>query len=777
MGYQINRVRCVTATTGTGSSVVVGAAYTDDFFTPVEAGAVDGVRYSYIIQQGTDVEIQQDQVWTASGTTIARGTPVYSRISGVAGTTKLTLSGSAVITFGASAADLMFLQTHGADIASASTVNLDTSTGATVNITGTSAITAITLSDGQMRFVRFTGALTLTASSSLVLPSGANITTAANDFAQFIAIGSNVYCVNYFRASWKVASAFNANTVTTAAQPNITSVGTLTSLTTSGQITSTLATGTAPFVVTSTTQVANLSVATAGSATTAGTVTTAAQPNITSVGTLTSLSTSGQITSTLASGTAPFVVTSTTQVANLNVATAGVAGTVTTAAQPNITSVGTLATLTVTAAIAGSVTGSAATVTTAAQPNITSVGTLTSLTTSGQITSTLATGTAPFVVTSTTQVANLSVATAGSATTAGTVTTAAQPNITSVGTLSGLTVSAAIAGSVTGTSATVTTAAQPNITSVGTLTGLTVSGTITATNTATQILAPSGVTTSNWNTSFQGTTVSGLMYGADTNGATNAPNTGWWFHTNMRHANGSSYWGRQDAWGWEDNPNEHYTRNVSNGTFGSWVRTLNSSNYNSYAPTLTGTGASGTWSIAAATVTTAAQPNITSVGTLTALTVSNSILPSANITYNLGSTSARWVTAYAQATTALYADLAEKYVADEEYEPGTVVSFDGSEELTISRIDLDTKIAGVISTQPGYIMNDGLEGNNVVMLALTGRVPVKVQGRIAKGDMLVSAGNGRARAESNPVLGSVIGKALQHFDGATGVIEVVVGRL
>ena len=112
---------------------------------------------------------------------------------------------------------------------------------------------------------------------------------------------------------------------------------------------SNIATGTAPFTVNSTTQVANLNAATAGSSTTAGTVTTAAQPNITSVGTLTSLTTSGQVTSTLASGTAPFVVTSTTQVANLNVAAAGTAttaGTVTTAAQPNITSVGTLSSVT-----------------------------------------------------------------------------------------------------------------------------------------------------------------------------------------------------------------------------------------------------------------------------------------------------------------------------------------------------------------------------------------------------------------------------------------------
>ena len=71
-------------------------------------------------------------------------------------------------------------------------------------------------------------------------------------------------------------------------------------------------------------------------------------------------------------------------------------------------------------------------------------------------------------------------------------------------------------------------------------------------------------------------------------------------------------------------------------------------------------------------------------------------------------------------------------------------------------------------------MNSEAEG---VYVALTGRVPCKVIGPVRKGDMMVSAGNGQARAEENPVLGSVIGKALENFDGVEGVIEVVVGRL
>jgi hypothetical protein len=74
-------------------------------------------------------------------------------------------------------------------------------------------------------------------------------------------------------------------------------------------------------------------------------------------------------------------------------------------------------------------------------------------------------------------------------------------------------------------------------------------------------------------------------------------------------------------------------------------------------------------------------------------------------------------------------------------------------------------------------MNAELESEFVVSLALTGRVPCKVQGAIRKGDMMVSASNGYARAEENPKLGSVIGKALEDFNGITGVIEIVVGRL
>jgi hypothetical protein len=129
------------------------------------------------------------------------------------------------------------------------------------------------------------------------------------------------------------------------------------------------------------------------------------------------------------------------------------------------------------------------------------------------------------------------------------------------------------------------------------------------------------------------------------------------------------------------------------------------------------------------------------------------------------------------ATTAKYADLAENYTADQTIEPATVVCFGGSAEVTICNHDADRRVAGVVSTNPAYLMNSDCSGNHVVAIALQGRVPCKVVGPIRKGDMMVSAGNGAARAEAEPKIGSVIGKALENFDGESGIIEVLVGRV
>jgi hypothetical protein len=132
---------------------------------------------------------------------------------------------------------------------------------------------------------------------------------------------------------------------------------------------------------------------------------------------------------------------------------------------------------------------------------------------------------------------------------------------------------------------------------------------------------------------------------------------------------------------------------------------------------------------------------------------------------------------FAKATSAQYADLAEAYSADAEYKPGTVLIFGGNNEVTIAQNPGDTRIAGVISTNPAHVMNSGLNAPYTVVVALTGRVPTKVTGIVCKGDMMVSAGNGMAQACAAPTMGSVIGKALENFNGESGIIEVVVGRL
>lgn len=128
------------------------------------------------------------------------------------------------------------------------------------------------------------------------------------------------------------------------------------------------------------------------------------------------------------------------------------------------------------------------------------------------------------------------------------------------------------------------------------------------------------------------------------------------------------------------------------------------------------------------------------------------------------------------ATSARYADLAENYLADNTYEPGTVLDFDGEFEVTVSA-ENSTKIAGVVSQNPAYLMNSTLEGKYVVPVALQGRVFCKVIGPVKKGDMLTSAGNGFAKVNESPKIGSVIGKSIENFNGEQGLIEVVVGRV
>jgi len=167
------------------------------------------------------------------------------------------------------------------------------------------------------------------------------------------------------------------------------------------------------------------------------------------------------------------------------------------------------------------------------------------------------------------------------------------------------------------------------------------------------------------------------------------------------------------------------------------------------------------------------------------LTVSTGTITGGNIVNangngigNIGSSSVYFNTVFAKATSAQYADLAENYRADAAYEPGTVLEFGGDEEVTISTTDSSKRVAGVVSTNPAYLMNAGLGGMYIAAVALTGRVPVKVEGPVAKGDLMVSNGNGRARAcmDAVPVVGTILGKSLENFTGGEGTIEVVIGK-
>ena len=127
------------------------------------------------------------------------------------------------------------------------------------------------------------------------------------------------------------------------------------------------------------------------------------------------------------------------------------------------------------------------------------------------------------------------------------------------------------------------------------------------------------------------------------------------------------------------------------------------------------------------------------------------------------------------ATSARYADLAEKYESDATYECGTVVVYGGEKEITVTDQENDHRVAGVISTDPAYMMNSEADGQYV---ALRGRVPCKVIGPVKKGDVLITSNRpGFAMASDQPHAVSascMVGKSLQDFDGTEGVVEVVV---
>ena len=168
--------------------------------------------------------------------------------------------------------------------------------------------------------------------------------------------------------------------------------------------------------------------------------------------------------------------------------------------------------------------------------------------------------------------------------------------------------------------------------------------------------------------------------------------------------------------------------------------------------------------------------------TLSAAIITNSLLNGdGNGVGNIGNATGYFNTVFAQATSAQYADVAERYLADRPYEPGTVVEIGGPAEVTETSSWASVRVAGVVSTNPALIMNSGQSGDHSVAVALLGRVPCRVAGHVQRGDLLCS-GTIPGHAVSMPAdqyrPGAVIGKALADHDAdGPGMIEVLVGRL
>jgi hypothetical protein len=157
--------------------------------------------------------------------------------------------------------------------------------------------------------------------------------------------------------------------------------------------------------------------------------------------------------------------------------------------------------------------------------------------------------------------------------------------------------------------------------------------------------------------------------------------------------------------------------------------------------------------------------------TMTGTTISQTIRPSVDATYNLGTTSFGYNTVYAKATSAQYADLAENYETDDNYAVGTVVMVGGSREVTAS--SFGKRAIGVVSENPAYLMNSTGKGQPI---ALKGKVKVRVRGFIAKGDELIADNNGTATRVDANFKDKVFAIALENNadSDAINLIECIV---
>jgi hypothetical protein len=166
------------------------------------------------------------------------------------------------------------------------------------------------------------------------------------------------------------------------------------------------------------------------------------------------------------------------------------------------------------------------------------------------------------------------------------------------------------------------------------------------------------------------------------------------------------------------------------------------------------------------------------ISNVAVINLATSLLPTSNISVDIGSTTKWFNNIYGTAIHAQYADVAERFETDRPYNPGTVVALGGIKEITAAAEELSEEVFGVISTNAAYLMNSAAGSNEThPPVAVNGRVPVLVIGKIRKGDRLVAAGNGLARAGSKHELTpwNVIGRALEDkLDSGEGTIEAIV---
>jgi hypothetical protein len=177
----------------------------------------------------------------------------------------------------------------------------------------------------------------------------------------------------------------------------------------------------------------------------------------------------------------------------------------------------------------------------------------------------------------------------------------------------------------------------------------------------------------------------------------------------------------------------------------------------------------GTWQVGSTSTIDFAANN----GTLKTKTLTTGLAATA------GTVTGTWTLTTGSAWESTFgADLAEYYAADDEYESGTVLVFGGSSEVTTTDVEADAAVAGVVSSISAFRMNTHIPGPRA-LIALAGRVPVKVIGTVRRGEMLTTSTTpGYACRAASPTVGTIIGKAIEaKTTEGMGVIEVAIGRL